>query len=87
MTFGQGDIGQLGLGEEVDERKKPSPVRGDLEGEEVVQLVCGGMHTVALTHDGKVCVWGGCSLDSSPLKRGPGIKFTVCAWVDSIEEL
>ncbi len=56
MTFGQGDIGQLGLGEDIDERKKPSPVRGDLEGEEVVQLVCGGMHTVALTRDGKVWV-------------------------------
>ncbi len=54
MTFGQGDIGQLGLGEDIDERKKPSSVGGALEGLNVVQVVCGGMHTVALTHQGQV---------------------------------
>lgn len=56
MTFGQGDIGQLGLGEDIDERKKPAPVGGALEGQRVVQVICGGMHTVALTDDGKVSV-------------------------------
>ena len=56
MVFGQGDVGQLGLGDEMMERKKPSPVAGDLEGKKAVQVVCGGMHTVAVTDDGKVCV-------------------------------
>lgn len=55
MTLGQGDTGQLGLGEEVAERKKPFPVGGALEGKKIVQVVCGGMHTVALTDDGQVC--------------------------------
>lgn len=54
MTFGQGDMGQLGLGEDIAERKKPAPVSGELEGKKVVQIVCGGMHTVALTDDGQV---------------------------------
>ncbi len=56
MVLGQGDMGQLGLGEDVMERKKPSPVGGDLEGKSVIQVICGGMHTVALTEDGKVGV-------------------------------
>ncbi len=59
MTFGQGDIGQLGLGDDIDERKKPSPVGGALEGLKVVQVVCGGMHTVALTDQGKVGMYRG----------------------------
>ena len=59
MTFGQGDIGQLGQGESVDERKRPFPVGGELEGKRVVQVVCGGMHTVALTDQGEV---RGCGL-------------------------
>ena len=52
--MGQGDMGQLGLGEEMVERKKPFPVGGALEDKKVVQVVCGGMHTVALTKEGRV---------------------------------
>lgn len=54
MTFGQGDCGQLGLGEAMTERKKPFPVAGLLDGRRIVQVECGGMHTVVLTDDGKV---------------------------------
>jgi len=54
MTFGQGDCGQLGLGDAMTERKKPFPVAGQLEGHKIIQIECGGMHTVALTDDGKV---------------------------------
>ena len=60
LTLGQGDCGQLGLGDSFTERKKPFPVRGELEGKRMVQVVCGGMHTVALTDDGKVGVVSGC---------------------------
>ncbi|KAK2567315.1 Regulator of chromosome condensation [Acropora cervicornis] len=52
LTLGQGDVGQLGLGEDVLERKKPALVKS-LEGLNIVQVECGGMHTVALTDDGK----------------------------------
>ena len=46
-------MGQLGLGEEILERKKPAIVKG-LDDLEIVQVECGGMHTVALTNSGKV---------------------------------
>jgi regulator of chromosome condensation len=51
--MGQGDVGQLGLGEDILERKKPALAKG-LEDVEVVQVECGGMHTVALSNTGKV---------------------------------
>ena len=54
MVVGQGDMGQLGLGEEVVEKKKPFPVGGALQGLAVVEVVCGGMHSVALTSEGRV---------------------------------
>lgn len=53
LTLGQGDVGQLGLGEDILERKKPAIVKG-LDDLEIVQVECGGMHTVALTNKGKV---------------------------------
>lgn len=53
LTLGQGDVGQLGLGEDILERKKPALVKS-LEGLNIVQVECGGMHTVVLTDDGKV---------------------------------
>ena len=53
LTLGQGDVGQLGLGEDILERKKPAIVKG-LDDLEIVQVECGGMHTVALTNNGKV---------------------------------
>lgn len=51
--MGQGDVGQLGLGEDVLERKKPALAKG-LEDVEIVQVECGGMHTVALSNKGEV---------------------------------
>lgn len=57
LTLGQGDVGQLGLSEDILERKKPALVKG-LDGMNIVQVECGGMHTVALTDDGKVYTWG-----------------------------
>ena len=53
LVLGQGDVGQLGLGEDIMERKKPALVKG-LDDLEIVQVECGGMHTVALTNNGKV---------------------------------
>lgn len=51
LVLGQGDVGQLGLGEDVLERKKPALVNLP---EGVVQAVAGGMHTVCLGESGKV---------------------------------
>ena len=56
FSLGQGDTGQLGLGEDIMERKKPSLVRG-VEGK-VVAVAAGGMHTVCLTSNGAVWSFG-----------------------------
>ena len=53
LSMGQGDTGQLGQGDEVFERKKPGFVKG-LENIEIVQVVAGGMHSLALENNGKV---------------------------------
>ena len=55
LTLGQGDTGQLGLGEDIMERSKPAVVK-DLEN--VVQVCAGGMHTVCLTKNGEVFTFG-----------------------------
>ncbi len=51
LVLGQGDVGQLGLGEDVLERKKPALVTLP---EGIVQAVAGGMHTVCLSDTGNV---------------------------------
>ncbi len=54
LTLGTNCFGQLGIGDEHNERKKPALVGGDLEGKTVVSVVAGGMHTLVLTSDGEV---------------------------------
>ncbi|XP_019368066.1 PREDICTED: regulator of chromosome condensation [Gavialis gangeticus] len=55
LTLGQGDVGQLGLGEDVMERKRPALVQLP---EKIVQAEAGGMHTVCLSVTGKVYTFG-----------------------------
>jgi len=45
------------LGRDADEWL-PAPVKGELEGQFVVQVACGASHTVALTESGDVYSWG-----------------------------
>lgn len=53
FVFGTGDTGQLGLGEDMLERKRPMPLKV-LDNEDIVDVVSGGMHSIAITKDGKV---------------------------------
>ena len=53
FVFGTGDTGQLGLGEDMLERKRPMPLKV-LDGEEIIDVVSGGMHSIAITKEGKV---------------------------------
>lgn len=46
-----GDVGQLGLGEDVEEKTRPGLVP-DLEN--IVAVAAGGLHSVVLDKDGKV---------------------------------
>lgn len=51
LTFGQGDVGQLGLGPDIMERGRPTvvPKVGD-----VIDMCAGGMHTICLNKKGEV---------------------------------
>ncbi|KAM9319509.1 regulator of chromosome condensation isoform 2-T2 [Gastrophryne carolinensis] len=55
LTLGQGDVGQLGLGEDVMERKKPALVSLP---EPIIQAEAGGMHTVCLGASGTMYTFG-----------------------------
>jgi regulator of chromosome condensation len=64
-VFGSGESGELGLGHVTRNGKKPTDVKRprlndllDVNIVGVVQMAVGGMHCVALTHDGKILTWG-----------------------------
>lgn len=58
FLFGDGDCGQLGMGEEVTERLRPFPLA--LPGApRALQLALGGMHSAALAEGGRrIFTWG-----------------------------
>lgn len=63
FVMGEGSGGELGLGAEKIDGKKPLNVKRprlnhNLKGKGVVQIGCGGMHVVALTKDNKIFTWG-----------------------------
>lgn len=56
LAFGMGDAGQLGMTEDVTEKKRPQPVK-KIE-EPVMMAAAGGMHNVFLTTSGHVYTFG-----------------------------
>ena len=54
LTVGQGDTGQLGLGEDVVEKSKP----GVVNVKDAVDIAAGGMHSVCLSKGGEVYTFG-----------------------------
>lgn len=57
-VWGRGEYGRLGLGDKSgSSRLKPTLVES-LVHETVVQAVCGGTHTMALTAEGRIYIWG-----------------------------
>lgn len=55
LTCGTGDMGQLGLGEDVFEKKNPAVVDSV---KNVVDVCAGGMHSLCLTKTGEVYSFG-----------------------------
>lgn len=63
LAFGTGEIaGELGMGPRRKEAARPIPIpRLDPRSPDsyrIIQLACGGMHTIALTDDNKIVTWG-----------------------------
>ncbi|XP_015433074.1 PREDICTED: regulator of chromosome condensation-like isoform X2 [Dufourea novaeangliae] len=55
LTFGQGDVGQLGLGEEVVEKIRPAVISGY---QDIIAIAAGGMHNVCLRETGEILTFG-----------------------------
>ncbi|XP_018026073.1 regulator of chromosome condensation [Hyalella azteca] len=55
LTVGMGDIGQLGLGPDVEEKTRVAVVPGLPN---IVAVCAGGLHSVCLDEQGKVHTWG-----------------------------
>jgi regulator of chromosome condensation len=62
LVFGTGDDGELGLGPAEQKascpRLNPFLDPDSPSALQIVQLDCGGMHTIALTKDSKIVTWG-----------------------------
>lgn len=60
-TWGYNDFGQLGWGLHGEGRvgqQRPQQVKGLIENEEVIDVACGGGHTVAVTKSCRIFGWG-----------------------------
>ncbi|XP_065336812.1 RCC1 and BTB domain-containing protein 1-like [Cloeon dipterum] len=57
FSWGENCDGQLGLGTK-EYTKVPTKISGSLEHKKVVQVACGGLHTLALTSEGEVYAFG-----------------------------
>lgn len=69
LVFGQGDVGQLGLGEDVVERMRPAVISAL---EDVISIAAGGMHNVCLRKNGEISTFG-CN-DEGALGRDTSTK-------------
>ena len=56
-TWGSGDRGRLGHGDEVGVDKPKQVVTGSLVGKEVVHVACGLWHTALVTSEGELHTW------------------------------
>ncbi len=58
FAWGRGEYGRLGLGDKSGASKlRPTKVEG-LDGHCVVEASCGGTHTLVVTDEGRIFVWG-----------------------------
>ncbi|CAG2062156.1 unnamed protein product, partial [Timema podura] len=55
LAFGQGDVGQLGLGSDVMERSRPALIPNL---DNVTDVCAGGMHTICISSSGAVLTFG-----------------------------
>lgn len=59
LCVGINCFGQVGVGDDISERKNPALVKkGSLEDKKVIAVAAGGMHTAVVTEDGKIHTFG-----------------------------
>ena len=58
FTWGAGDQGKLGLGDDESDSLVPTLVRSELQGKQVVQVAAGDKHSACVTEDSSVYMWG-----------------------------
>lgn len=58
-VFGSGDCGQLGLGEDVDLKRKPTQHPFFID-KNIISIAAGGLHSLALSANGEVCQLASC---------------------------
>jgi alpha-tubulin suppressor-like RCC1 family protein len=68
LVFGNGHGGELSLGPSMQEATRPR-LNQLLDAFRVVQLACGGMHTIALTKDNRIDCNLGCQRQLRPRKK------------------
>eukprot|EP00890_Picochlorum_soloecismus_P003284 jgi/Picsp_1/3957/NSC_01469-R1_ran gtpase binding len=56
-VWGRGEYGRLGLGDDTASKLRPTLLT-DLVGLRVIEVSCGGTHTVAVTDEGRLFIWG-----------------------------
>ncbi|KAJ3155006.1 Regulator of chromosome condensation [Geranomyces variabilis] len=69
FVVGDGSCAQLGLGEDTVELTKPRKI-AYFDDKNIVHVVAGGLHNVALAQDGKLYSWG-CNDDGALGRAGP----------------
>ena len=57
VQMGTGDLRQLGLGENITERRRAAVIK-DLEGLHFVFITCGEMHSAVVSEMGDTFIWG-----------------------------
>jgi alpha-tubulin suppressor-like RCC1 family protein len=58
FTWGDGECGQLGLGDDRSNKLVPALVRGEVLNKAVVQVAVGNDHSMCVAEDGSVYSWG-----------------------------
>ena len=58
FTWGNGNYGKLGLGNDWSNKLVPTQVRGELENKPVLQVASGDEHSACVAEDGAVYTWG-----------------------------